>query len=210
MATTSARKNDDLKLALDGGAPGSQPPPAAVDIQGSGSGMGQINILQDVALNGSLDAVAGGVPKAGTDQPWRKQGLLERNTPPARPGYVQKWMRLYDVEGKPDARNVNDTWDQGWRPRRAETIPADGRAYATATDATFGTVVALRGMVLMERTKELDDYYAGQMRAETDRLTSMIYQDASGDIPSRYGRVSGRSSMRTTVGDRDASGLIDD
>jgi hypothetical protein len=174
-------------------------------------GMGSIDIMTDVSLGASLDAVAGAIPAAGIgmEEPWKKKGHLARNTPDPRPGFVQRWVRIYDVEGRPDASNVGDALQEGWRPRAGDTVPA-GVHVATAQDQRYGTVIATKGMVLMERAVELENAYAAQIKRETDRRTAIVYQDAESAIPERYGAIRHNSRSKTTVGERDAASLVDD
>lgn len=185
-------------------------PQSSLDIS-DGTRVNSLDIMQGVALGGSRNVVKEGIPRAGFDQPWNKLGILQRNTPPARPGFVQRWIRLYDVDGRPDASNVTRSFDNDWTPRLASTID-DGRSYPTAVDSTHGTVIAVRGMVLMERPADVDAGYNRRLRAEIDRLTDSVYQGANtreGSGDSMY-RTTARSSVRTTMGGRDASALVDD
>ena len=162
--------------------------------------MQSLNIMDGVQGRVDLNPVSG-IPSAAVNQPWQRKGLLAQNTPPARPGYVQRWIRTLDVEGKPDALNVQTALVEGWRPRPIDTVEPGFNA-ATAADATFGTVIAVMGMVLMERSQEIEDHYARTLKAETDRRTRAIYENQIDAKDRRYAGTSYEQERVTSVGGR--------
>jgi predicted phage gp36 major capsid-like protein len=81
------------------------------------------------------------------DMEWRRPTNLD--SPPARPGYVQRWIR---AQFRTDNDNLN--WSQkireGWSPRDPATIP-DVSSYFPVRDHTAGnSVVQVGGLVLCE------------------------------------------------------------
>lgn len=162
--------------------------------------MQSLNIMADVQSNIDLKAPVG-VPTAAMNQPWQRQGLLAQNTPTPRPGFVQRWIRTTDVEGKPDPLNVQQALVEKWRPRSADTVDPGFNA-ATAQDATFGTVIAVMGMVLMERPQEVEDYYRNVIKAETDRRTKAIYENQIDAKDRRYAGTSYEQERVTSIGGR--------
>jgi hypothetical protein len=162
--------------------------------------MQSLNILKDVQVNAVDLTSKPGIPPAATEQPWQRKGLLAQNTPEPRPGYVQRWIRTTDVDGKPDPYNVQQSLVEGWRPRSSDTLPSGH--YATATDSTFGTVVAVMGMVLMEREEALDAHYRKLLMAETDRRTRAIHENQIDPKDQRYAGTLYEQERETSVGGR--------
>lgn len=206
MARTTAEAAAAPQMDLEQGL-AQDTPTRRVEIPEPG-GMGDMDLMAGVAWGDGMDAVGSGIPPVGQDQPWREVGVLEANTPEARPGYVQRWVRIWRHDGTPDAMNVTRRMQQGWRPRSAETIPP-GRIYATARDATHGTVIAVSGMVLMERSIELDGQYRKRLRMRTDRQSAGAIGDDDFDVDARYATLQGRAKTRVGAG-REAASLIDD
>lgn len=161
-----------------------------------------INIMDGVHIPTNVNVLkATGVPSADVQQPWRRRGLLESNTPNPREGFVQKWVRTLDVEGRPDPMNVQLALTEGWRPRNAETI-SDGKQYASVKDATFGDVLTVMGNVLMERSIEQERQYRKQIEMETNRRTQAIYQNQFDGTESKYAGTRYEQQRQTSVGGR--------
>ena len=178
---------------------------------------GELDLLGDVGLGGDIDAIGSGIPAAGMDQPWQEVGVLTRNTPPKRPGYEQRWVRVQTADDKPDTANLRKRLLEGWRPRTADSIPG-GAVYATAHDRQFGTIIAMSGMVLMEMPTAAQAALQQRNRARTDYLARAAEGEGSpvaafnADRDNRDGRMahmSMRTSTQTAVG-VEAASLVDD
>jgi len=74
--------------------------------------------------------------------------LLGTTHIPARPGMSQRWIRT-TAAGIDDPNNVARKWNQGWRPRAADSVP-EGHAVPTITDRRYGNVIGIEGNILME------------------------------------------------------------
>jgi hypothetical protein len=72
------------------------------------------------------------------------------DAPPARPGMVQRWVRLR-VRGEADPKNLNRAYREGWRFRHPDTLPEDFSAllFATPAQASDGKIV-VDDLALME------------------------------------------------------------
>lgn len=170
--------------------------------------LGQIDL--GVGLpDGAWDKVArAGIPSAHAETPsWQQQTALDRMTPKPRPGYVQRWVRIVDVEGRPDVANKHEALAEGWRPRRAETLRED-EAHMPVYDPGDGQggVLAFKGqLVLFEIPEQLHQQAMRRLRAEQEQINRVIHQQtkqASG-LPEQY------ATLDHEIGGRSAADLID-
>lgn len=115
---------------------------------------------------------------------WEPKPRLEQ-TPPARPGYEQRWVRAL-VRGQIDSerltaalRNV-DTGGQGWRVRSGESIPAEYAAQVVH-DKTLGDLVVNGDLVLCERPKEIGDWFRRGIRHAAEQQIAAMNANALRD-----------------------------
>lgn len=107
---------------------------------------------------------------------WKEPRNLD--APPARPGFVQRWVRVEDRDGK-DALNMNNKLREGWRPRMLETIPQEFRDFPIEKHASLGDVLIVGGCVLMEMPQQLADSRNRQVRARIARQNRAVAEDAN-------------------------------
>src|SRR5690606_17813138 len=81
------------------------------------------------------------------DFDWRPPALLD--APPARPGYVQRWVRVQQRNGQPDAKNWSRARRGGWAPRDPATVPEDIRP-PTDAHGTLANCIMVEDMILCE------------------------------------------------------------
>jgi len=183
-------------------------PPAllAGDIPESLGVMSALDTLAEIAMDG----VGNGVPEAGAAFQYREVGDFERNTPPPRDGYHQKWVRVETVDMQPDAVNYRKHLSMGYLPRDADT--ASGQ-YATQK---FGTkrVFAISGSLLMEIPDIAYTRLQDQKRQRTNHQNGAVPFDqaATGGITERderYASLTGRDRSIVKTG-RNAAELVDD
>lgn len=158
--------------------------------------------------NGAWDAVGSGVPNAMFEAPgWERKTALDKATPKARPGYVQRWVRIAQADGKPDAANKSEALMTGWRPRRAETLAPEehGMPVYDAGDGKGGVIVFKEQLLLCEMRTEQYQAACRALEMEHERINRVIYQQTMNnkDLPSRYASMG-------FEGGRDTAGLIDD
>lgn len=87
------------------------------------------------------------------DDDWTPPELLD--APPARPGYVQRWIRT-TVHGVGDPRNVAKRMNQRWMPRKPETVPK-GYHVPTIQHGQYAGCIGIEGNVLMERPEKIQN-----------------------------------------------------
>lgn len=164
-----------------------------------------LSVISEGMVPGAIDVVEeSGIPSANDMQSWGRRGLLEQNAPPARAGYVQKWIRMVDIEGNPDVQNIESSMkNEGWRPRPMSTV-TDGRGYSTAKWRDKGDVIYVGGMVLMERKSDVEQAMRAQMKAHTDRKTQAVKGDQFEGADSRYANTRYEQERTTSVGGRTA------
>lgn len=116
---------------------------------------------------------------------WTPTGLLDTTHIPARPGFVQRWIRT-KLNGVDDPKNVMKRMNQGWRPRLADTVP-QGVFAPTVNIRQFGDVIGMDGTVLMERPETQHAAHAAHNRAMTDRqmdaVNSMLAKEEESGLP---------------------------
>jgi len=158
--------------------------------------------------DGVWDQVANGIPDAQTEAPsWERKTALDPMTPKPRPGYVQRWVRIVDVEGRPDVANKHEALAEGWRPRRADTLASD-ESHMPIYDAGDGQggVLAFKGqLVLFEIPEHLYQQAMKRLRAEQEQINRVIHQQTrqGGGLPERY------ATLDHDIGGRSAADLID-
>lgn len=106
---------------------------------------------------------------------WEPSGLLNTDNMPPRAGYVQRWVRTH-VHGLDDPSNVMRKFNERWRPRLADSVPAG--AYVPTIDFRGSSVIGVQGCILMER--RIEDHEAhrrhhrelidAQIRAQRESL----------------------------------------
>jgi hypothetical protein len=179
------------------------PPPAqqAFDILGT--------IDLDAGLPPGWDALGTGVPNAMTEPtPGRvRMTALDRATPQARPGYVQRWVRIRGDDGRPDGANKAEAMQSGWRPRLAETLNDADRGVPVyeLAGGRGGVIMFKDELVLYEMPIATYQAQVKALEAEQDAINRIIYQRAKTDVG-----VSERYATMAFEGGREASGLIDD
>lgn len=90
----------------------------------------------------------------------------------ARPGMVQRWIRIVDFSGEPDRKNISKVYNQGWRPRPASSVP---RSVAVSTIDMRGVdTIGTEGMVLMERPERLHEKAQELVREDTRRQAQSV------------------------------------
>jgi hypothetical protein len=83
------------------------------------------------------------------DIAWRQPMSLD--APPARPGYVQRWIRMAFRDGSNDTINVQGKSRSGWAPRDPSTVPEGELFYALSTKSSAdGGLIRVGNLVLHE------------------------------------------------------------
>lgn len=137
--------------------------------------IGEIDIT--AGLTGDvMNVVEHGIPDANfDDESWRRKTDLDLATPEARPGYVQRWVRIRTVDGRPDNSNKAKAFQSGWRPRLAETVSQDVHVPVYEDSRLGGIIVFADELLLCERPKQLDDEMNRRMRLRQDEINQAIY-----------------------------------
>jgi len=104
---------------------------------------------------------------------WQRPSDLE--APPARPGYVQRWIRT-SLGAGPDPRNAQKKFREGWKPREAHTAPR-GFSPPTISHGQFGEVIGVEGLVLCEMPERIHKQRQRHYADKTQRQTDAIEQD---------------------------------
>jgi len=108
------------------------------------------------------------------DDDWEPPELLD--APPARPGYVQRWIRT-TINGLPDPRNVARRSNQAWRPRSMDTVPKNFYA-PSIQHGEYAGYIGVEGMVLMERREKTQR----RQKRQNQAMTNLLMQGVEGDL----------------------------
>lgn len=116
---------------------------------------------------------------------WAPPSQLE--TPPARPGMVQRWIRM-SLKGKSDGENMASANRDFWRPRSLTTVPEGTRSrYPAVRDKRTGGEFMINGdLVLCEmperifeqRRRHYREKAEGQVGNLSGNLTDRLNKDA--------------------------------
>lgn len=117
------------------------------------------------------------------DRPWTPPANLE--APPARPGYVQRWVRV-SIRAEDDVTNVSQSFQEGWQPRRADTVPAKFTA-PTISHGKYAGVVGVHGLILCEmpvkRNAERNAYYRNLATQQTQGVAHDLEKISHPEMP---------------------------
>lgn len=167
--------------------------------------LGKIDIGFGLPEN-AWDAVPSAITSALADGPsWERRTALDRATPKARPGYVQRWVRIAMADGRADVSNKAEALMTGWRPRRSQTLADNeiGMPVYDPGDGKGGVMIFKEQLLLCEMPVEMHQRLEAAMRSEQDIINKTIYQEArSGNgMPAKYATLDYDS--------RDSAALMD-
>jgi len=192
--------------------------PAAFDVSASDIPPTGDEAVVGKAFLGKVDVMAGmtsavedvvsgkGVWEAQEDpDKWVQQSPMTAATPKARPGMVQQWIRIADVNGIPDVGNKEDAFrNRGWRPRPGDTLSEhDASPVFEAPGFTGGVIVWKGQLLLCEMPQEQHDKLTRRLSSQADAVNAVIYNEAAknNDLPSKYASMNVEGS--------DAADLMD-
>lgn len=107
------------------------------------------------------------------DQPWVRGASLEM--PPAQKGMDQRWIRTV-INGKDDATNWARKQREGWRARKADTVP-ENFPVPRIDHGKFSGFIGIEGMILCERPLAISKRREKHFRDVTERRTDAINAD---------------------------------
>ena len=107
------------------------------------------------------------------DTPWLRGASLEM--PNARPGMDQRWIRAA-MKGQDDATNWARKLREGWKPRKADTVPEDFPVPRIEHGKHSG-YIGIEGMILCERPMEISRRRTKHFSDQTERRTMAINAD---------------------------------
>jgi chemotaxis protein MotB len=142
-------------VTADDPFPGSAPPQPAATQAVEREILGTIDIGFGLPEN-AWDQIPSAIPSAMAERPsWERRTALDQATPKARPGYVQRWVRIATADGRPDVSNKAEALMTGWRPRRAQTL-ADSEVGMPVYDPGDGKggVMIFKEQLLLDITPE--------------------------------------------------------
>lgn len=91
---------------------------------------------------------------------------------PARPGYVQRWIRVQRGR-EADSRNIYKAARKGWEPRKADTVPKSMQ-WLMVRHEGMGGVIGTHDLVLMERPVDLESRAAAHKKQQRDNLERAV------------------------------------
>lgn len=109
---------------------------------------------------------------------WEEKGSLDTSDIPAKPGFVQRWVRVLDRSGNPDRKNVFKMARNGWKPR----VRTDVEKGMMFPNLNFDgqDVIGVNDMVLMERPEAQHKSQRDYIRSQTNQQISGVKTTLSG------------------------------
>lgn len=114
-------------------------------------------------------------PAHGDDEERSWTAPQNLDAPPPRSGMVQRWIRV-SMHGKDDPTNAYKADRDGWKPRKADTIP-EGWRVPTIQHGEFAGVIGVHGMILCEAPERLMNQRKRYYEAQTERNTQAVARD---------------------------------
>ena len=193
-------------VTADDPFPGSAPPQPAATQAVEREILGTIDIGFGLPEN-AWDQIPSAIPSAMAERPsWERRTPLDQATPKARPGYVQRWVRIATADGRPDVSNKAEALMTGWRPRRAQTLADSevGMPVYDPGDGKGGVMIFKEQLLLCEMPVEMHRRLEAAMASERDAINRTIYQEArkANGMPEKY------ATLDYDTG-RDSAALID-
>lgn len=102
------------------------------------------------------------------NQPCERPTSLE--APKPLPSMKQRWIRVANVDGKIDEKNLARKLREGWRARPSNTVPK-GFQVPTIKHGQFAGTVMVEGMLLCHMPLKLAKRRADAVRARTQEQT---------------------------------------
>lgn len=107
------------------------------------------------------------------DRPYERPTSTE--APPPRSGFKQRWIRV-GFEGKVDERNLAQKLREGWRARRADSVPRGFHIPRIGSGRFAGTVM-VEGLMLCEMPVKLALARARHIRELTQLKTDAVNEN---------------------------------
>ena len=123
------------------------------------------------------------------DEPWVRGASLEM--PPARPGMDQRWIR-FAIRGQDDSTNWARKMREGWKPRKADTVPEDFPVPRLDHGRMAG-LIGIEGSVLCERpmgiSKRRDRHFENETQKRTDAINADLQRLNADNRNPAFGEV---------------------
>jgi hypothetical protein len=130
------------------------------------------------------------------DRPWVRPTSLA--APPPRPGFVQRWIRVA-THGVDDPANATRRFREGWKPRPADSIPANF-PLPTISNGAYAGCIGIEGSILCEMpdklVKKRNKYYADKTMAIDKAIEEELQRDSSDKMPITQKRSSDSKIVR--------------
>lgn len=130
-------------------------------------------------------------------KPWVRPTSLA--APKPRPGFVQRWIRVA-THGVEDPANTMRKFREGWKPRPAETIPADFPV-PTIAHGEWAGCIGIEGSILCEMPQELaakrNAHYHDKANAVDAAIEAELQKESSSRMPITQQRSSQSRLVRT-------------
>lgn len=115
---------------------------------------------------------------------WESPALLDTKNIPARPGFVQRWVRT-KLRAADDQNNIFKKINQGWQVRTMDSVPKG--QFVPNIDFNGTSVIGIHGMILMERPAEMHERHGAYNRSQAqNQLTAVkenmfnVHKDGTG------------------------------
>jgi len=100
--------------------------------------------------------------------------LLNTKHMPPREGMEQRWIRT-TIQGEDDQSNVFRAVNQGWKPRKADTVTLG--QFVPTINYQGANIIGIRGMILMERPVEMGEKQRAYYDRQADTQIAAVEQN---------------------------------
>lgn len=132
-------------------------------------------------------------------RPWTPPANL--TAPEPRPGYVQRWIRVA-MRGEDDVGNIAQSFQEGWQPRRADTVTGDFTP-PTISHGKYAGYIGVHGLILCEMPAETDRqrkaYYRNLTAKQAAAVQTDLQRESNPDMPISQTRKSEVEMGKKTI-----------
>lgn len=165
----------------------------------------QVDELEEGTEETEIEATASDeIEEAANDfgEDWKPPAQLE--APDPRPGFKQRWCRM-SAAGRADTsqRLYND--QQGWKPRRIDSIPEEDREkFPAGKDPQYGDIITQGSLVLCEmplkRVAQRNAYYRRKHDRQMDSMVVNQIAETNKSAKAGFGPIKMSRTSKVTEG----------
>lgn len=129
---------------------------------------------------------------------WRRPSNLD--APPARPGYVNRWIRIRFSDGRDNAR-LRKAMHEGWRPVKASSAEVQGNSLPSIQHDQLGDgdYIGAEDLILMEMPETVNAQRTAFYQQKKRKMTGAVDRQVRGVHEAHhegFGDIQNKSTSR--------------